>query len=139
MEGPPLGPGGEDIPWPDRVAPWGRKASSTRKIKPRTSNTIPFLSFDTNHNQKLNQGGGPSWAYPPYLPLESEASEGADEKQAKQAFMHACVYSNQSISSLIMVESSNLSLYSMFALHQRESAETRDKECACCIRSNKKL
>ena len=37
MEGPPLGPGGEDITWPDQVAPRGRKASSTRKIKPQTS------------------------------------------------------------------------------------------------------
>ena len=38
MEGPPLGPGGEDITWPDQVAPRGRKASSTHKIKPQTSN-----------------------------------------------------------------------------------------------------
>ena len=38
MEGPPLGPGGEDITWPDQVAPRGRKASSTLKIKPQTSN-----------------------------------------------------------------------------------------------------
>ena len=38
MEGPPLGPGGEDITWPDQVAPRGRNASSTRKIKPQTSN-----------------------------------------------------------------------------------------------------
>ena len=38
MEGPPLGPGGEDITWPDQEAPRGRKASSTRKIKPQTSN-----------------------------------------------------------------------------------------------------
>ena len=38
MEGPPLGPGGGDITWPDQVAPRGRKASSTRKIKPETSN-----------------------------------------------------------------------------------------------------
>ena len=38
MEGPPLGPGGEGITWPDQVAPRGRKASSTRKIKPQTSN-----------------------------------------------------------------------------------------------------
>ena len=38
MKGPPLGPGGEDITWPDQVAPWGRKAFSTRKIKPQTSN-----------------------------------------------------------------------------------------------------
>ena len=44
MEGPPLGPGGEDITWPDQVAPRGRKASSTRKIKPQTScvTTTPF-------------------------------------------------------------------------------------------------
>ena len=41
MEGPRLGPGGEDITWPDQVAPRGRKASSTRNIKPQTSN----LSF----------------------------------------------------------------------------------------------
>ena len=37
MEGPPRGPGGEDITWPDQVAPRGRKASSTRKIKLQTS------------------------------------------------------------------------------------------------------
>ena len=40
MKGSPLGPGGEDITWPDQVAPQGRKASSTRKIKPQTSNLI---------------------------------------------------------------------------------------------------
>ena len=38
LEGPPLGPVGEDITWPDQVAPQGRKASSSRKIKPQTSN-----------------------------------------------------------------------------------------------------
>ena len=43
MEGPPLGPGGEDITWPDQVAPRGRKASSTRKIKPQTSNLGAIL------------------------------------------------------------------------------------------------
>ena len=40
-------------------------------------------------------GGGPSWAYSPYLPLESETRESRNETQAKQAFMHACVCSNQ--------------------------------------------
>ena len=35
-----LGPSGEDITWPDQVAPRGRKASSTRKIKPQTSNLM---------------------------------------------------------------------------------------------------
>ena len=38
MKGPPLGPGGEAIIWPDQVAPRGQKASSTRKIKLQTSN-----------------------------------------------------------------------------------------------------
>ena len=38
MKGPPLGPGGEDITWPNQVAPRGRNASSIRKIKPQTSN-----------------------------------------------------------------------------------------------------
>ena len=40
MKGPPVGPGGEDITWPDQVAPRGRKASSSRKIIPQTSNPI---------------------------------------------------------------------------------------------------
>ena len=44
MTGPPLGPGGEDITWPDQVTPRGRKASSTRKIKPQTSNLSCQLS-----------------------------------------------------------------------------------------------
>ena len=44
LEGPPLGPGGEDITWPDQVAPRGRKASSTRKVKPQTSN-LPGMHF----------------------------------------------------------------------------------------------
>ena len=41
MKGPPLGPGGEDITWPNQVAPRGRKASSTRTIKRQTSNLLP--------------------------------------------------------------------------------------------------
>ena len=46
MEGPPLGIGGEDITWPNQVAPRCRKVSSTRKINPQTSNlkwkVMPF-------------------------------------------------------------------------------------------------
>ena len=38
MKGPPLGPGGEDITWPDQVAPQGRRTPSTQKHKPQTSN-----------------------------------------------------------------------------------------------------
>ena len=48
MEGPPLGPGGEDITWPDQVAPRGRKASSTRKIEPQTSNLNSILTFTSD-------------------------------------------------------------------------------------------
>ena len=42
MTGPPLGPGGEDIVWPDQVAPWRRKGSSTRNTKPQTA-TLTLL------------------------------------------------------------------------------------------------
>ena len=47
MEGPPLGPRGENITLPDQVDPRGRKASSTRKIKPQTSN-LNTASTDEN-------------------------------------------------------------------------------------------
>ena len=46
MKGPPLGPGGEDITWPNQVAPRDQKASSTRKIKPQTSN---LMGSDQTH------------------------------------------------------------------------------------------
>ena len=47
---------------------------------------------------------------------EREKVSEENETQAKQAFMHACLYSNQSISPLIIVQSSNLSLYLTFEL-----------------------
>ena len=59
MEGPPLGPGGEDITWPDQVAPRGRKASSTRKIKPQTSNRLSWLGF------RVGVFGLDLWCCPP--------------------------------------------------------------------------
>ena len=40
MKGPPLGPAGEDITRPNQVAPRGRKASSTRNLKPQTSKRL---------------------------------------------------------------------------------------------------
>ena len=52
MEAPPLGPSGEDITWPDQVAPRGRKASSTRKIKPQTSNLFDWVQG----NMLVSQG-----------------------------------------------------------------------------------
>ena len=38
MKGPPLGPAGEDITWPDQVAPRGRNALVPAKsnLKPQT-------------------------------------------------------------------------------------------------------
>ena len=45
MKGPQLGPGEEHITWPDQVAPCGRKASSTRDLKPQTSNPLNKLTF----------------------------------------------------------------------------------------------
>ena len=38
MRGPPLDPGGEDITWPDPLAPRGQKALGTPKVKPQSSN-----------------------------------------------------------------------------------------------------
>ena len=38
MKGPRLGPGEENITWPNQVAPRGRRTSSTRNVKPQTSN-----------------------------------------------------------------------------------------------------
>ena len=54
-------------------------------------------------------------------------------------FVHACVCSNQSILPLIIVQSSNLSVYSMFALVHGQFTVTRDKQCACCILSKQNL
>ena len=53
--------------------------------------------------------------------------------------MHACVCSNQPISPLMILEYSNLSLYNMFALQHCTFTITRDKQCACCIRSKQDL
>ena len=69
MEGPPLGPGGEDITWPDQVAPRGRKASSTRKIKPQDSNlsaTI-FSTVRLVFSREPCQYKGPHSFKPQYL------------------------------------------------------------------------
>ena len=82
---------------------------------------------------------GPSWAYLPYLPLEREAREKGNESQAMQVFMHTCVCSNHPISPLTILQSSNLSLYTMFAVLHCTFTTTRDKQCACCIRSKQDL
>ena len=78
-------------------------------------------------------------AYSPYLPLESEASGGENKTQARQAFIYACVRSDLPISPLLILQSSNLSLFSMFALLHCAITMTQDKQCACCIRSKQDL
>ena len=53
MESPPLGPAGEDITWPNQVAPRGRKASSTTQNKPQTSN-LKSYTVRTSRGLPLN-------------------------------------------------------------------------------------
>ena len=53
--------------------------------------------------------------------------------------MHVCVCSNQLIVPPIIVQSSNLSLYSMFVSLHGEFTVTVDKQCQCCIRSKQNL
>ena len=53
--------------------------------------------------------------------------------------MHTCVCSNHPISPLIILQSSNLSICSMFALLRCAITMTRDKQCAYCIRSKQAL
>ena len=43
------------------------------------------------------------------------------------------------IAPLIILQSCNLSLYTMFALLHCTFTITRDKQCACCIRSKQDL
>ena len=75
------------------------------------------------------------------LPTAGEREQVSEENETKmkQAFMHACVCSNESISPLFIVQSSNLSLYFTFALQRGEISETRDRQCACCIQSKHNL
>ena len=53
--------------------------------------------------------------------------------------MHACVCSNVPTSPPIILQYSNLSLYTMFSLLHGTFMITGDKQCACCIRSKQDL
>ena len=53
--------------------------------------------------------------------------------------MHAFVCSNHLITPLDLLQSSNLSLYSMLPLLHCAITMTRDKQCACCIRGKQDL
>ena len=48
--------------------------------------------------------------------------------------MHTCVCTNHPISPLIIRNLTNLALYCLLALLQGSFTETRDEQCACCIR-----
>ena len=108
-------------------------------MTPSISYSNPLIFQQSIPQAQTPPGGGPSWAYLPYLPLESKARERRNESQAKQAFMHVCVCSNQPIPPLIIVQSSNLSLYYMFALLHCAFTMTRDKQFTCCMRSKQDL
>ena len=77
LEGPPLGPGGGDITWPDQVAPRGRKASSTRKIKPQTSNlNYPCLKFMVKNKGPLQSSVVfPDWSSTKWSYATSDSSK----------------------------------------------------------------
>ena len=52
--------------------------------------------------------------------------------------MHLCVCLISLISPLIICNLSKLTLYRLLALLQGSFTETRDKQCACCIRGEHK-
>ena len=81
MEGPPLGPGGEDITWPDQVASRGRKASSTRKIKPQTSNRKSEKLKKSEEGRRKNAGKGGGGSTPGGIPGGGNP-EGGQENSA---------------------------------------------------------
>ena len=58
MKGPPLGSAREDITWSNQVASRGRKASSTRNIKPQTSNLPPTPRRATTARKGARCGAG---------------------------------------------------------------------------------
>ena len=57
-----------------------------------------------------------------------------NEAQAKIVAMHLCVCLITPIPPLVICNLSNLALYCLLALLQDSFTETRDEQCACCIR-----
>ena len=96
-----------------------------------------FFSNNPYHKHEFNQEVGPPGLT--HLTYHWREREQVSEENETQAFMHACVCSNHPISPLIIVQSSKLSLYSMFALLHGEFTVTQDKQSACCIRSKQNV
>ena len=71
-----------------------------------------------------------------YLTYRWRAKQGRKETTHKQC---KCLCTRVCISPLIILQSSNLSLYTMLALLHGTFTITRDKQCACCIRSKQDL
>ena len=75
MKGPPLGPGGEAITWPNQVAPRGRRAHSTRNVKPQTSNLQPRFppppASPLARRVVPRAGGAAGWLGVPYVRTRS--------------------------------------------------------------------
>ena len=122
-----------------RGLPFNASCECTGRHEGSNLSLQTLFSYQSTPQSRTPPVGGPSWAYLPYLPLESEARERRNGTQAEQAFMHACVCSNHAISPRIIGQSSDLSLHTMFALLHCTFTITRDKQCACCIRSKQDL
>ena len=88
------------------------------------------FSYQSTPQSRTLPGVGPTWFYLPYSPLESKSKCGGDETR-RNAYVHM---SNHPELSSNHLQSSNLSLYRLLALLQGSFKETRDEQCACCIR-----
>ena len=94
-----------------------------------------FFNQSHFHTQITNSTRGwPLLGLPTLLTAGDREQGGVHiETQASKSFMHSCVCSNHAISPLIICNLTNLALYRLLALLQGSFAETRGKECTCCI------
>ena len=94
------------------------------------------LSFSPNltNDQELHQGVAPPGLT--YLTYRWRVKQGEekDVTRVKNVALHLCVCLITLILPLIICNLSNLSLYRLLALLQGTFTETRDEQCACCIR-----
>ena len=86
------------------------------------------------HNHELHQGVAPPGLT--YLTYRWRVKQGEEknEAQAKNAAMHLCVCLITLILPPIICNLSNLALYRLLAQLQDSFTETRDEQCACCLR-----
>ena len=79
--------------------------------------------------------GWPRLGLPTLLTAGEREQVGTwNEAQAKNIAMHLCVCLITLILPPIICNLSNLALYRLLALLQDSFTETRDEQCACCIR-----